>query len=577
MNERWTLCLVLVLILVQLGCGATTPSPDDDASGDDDTGDDDSGDDDTGDDDTGDDDSGDDDSAPAMWRIESPEDSERTWLVSPDGDRTFLLGVNTVMRDASCDGIRDNWIRRMEPTRAAHREWARLATGESGGEEVDHPYCFNSVGAFSQTNDFDDSGGDSYMIRAVDDGGAGAPYGVVLNPAATDDAWALKDETGAVLRPGYSEYRVGDPYNPGFLADLDAMVAEDVAPRVGDPALQTWFVGNEIGLFDRTDRSVQGVRDFRRHLWSDCPVGSSPAAPQCARHALAAFLEDRYGSIEALNAAWESDYPGQDFTTIVEAGPLPVPYEHDCSLTCRYDLQAFVHDHLLREWGHVVTTRIRAEDPHHLLSSPRLAVSSSSKYRFWSPASSDDPDYWADEPDVPVPTDSASATFCPYDLLARDGDAGFDLVSVNAYEGDSTFEEPWFSDGLSKIHDRSGLPVLVSEFSVRARIDGWGNAGGATSFVPHDDGIDDQQQRGERYQTQIAQFASLPFVVGAVWHAWSDRYLAEDPDRQINLGLVQCDDPDHGFTAGTRWDPLDDYIAETNCGIIEVLEDATGL
>ena len=511
-----------------------------------------------------------------FWTLEEPADSARTWLVSPEGERTFVLGVNTVMRATSCDGIED-FIRRMEPSRAAARSWARLSTGEVNGEEVGNAYCFDSVGAFSETTDFDETGGDSWMVRPVEAGGAGAPYAVVLNPAATHDDHSLRDEHGQVLRPGYSGYRMGDPWNPCFGADLDAMVEQKVAPRAGDPQLQMWFLGNEIGIWDRTDRDADGVRDLRRWIWSDCPEGSSPDEPLCAPHALAAFLRELYGTLPALNEAWDAAYPGEDFAVIVEEGPRPVPYEHDCNLTCRYDLQDFVHDELLARWVRETTTRVRAADPNHLLSSPRLALSNSTRYRFWSSASSDDPDVWSDTPDVPVPTDDDETTFCPFDLLARDGDSGFDLVSVNAYTGREEFDEPWFSDGLRKLHERSGLPVFVSEFGIRARIDGWSNTGGALAFVPASDGEDDQEQRGQRYASQMAQFASQSFVVGAAWHAWSDRYLADDPDHQMNIGLVQCDDPELGLEAGARWDGIDDVIREVNCDIDGLLAAETGL
>jgi hypothetical protein len=511
-----------------------------------------------------------------FWTLEQPADSARSWLVSPEGERTFVLAVNSVMRSTTCDGMED-FIRRMEPSRAAARSWARLSTGEANGETVSSPYCFNSVGAFSERNDFDDEGGDSWMVRPVEDGGAGAPYTMALNPAATSDDWSLKDEDGEVLRPGYAGYRMGDPYNPEYLADIDAMVAEDVAPRAADPRLQMWFLGNEIGIWDRTDPDEQGVRDLRRHLWSDCPAASTLDTPQCASHALAAFLRETYGTLAALNEAWESDYTGDDFAVIVEVGPRPVPYEHDCNFDCRYDLQRFVHDELLARWVRETTTRIRAVDPNHLISSPRLALSNESNYRFWSPTSSDDPDYWFDAPDHTVPTDSERATYCPFDLLARDGDSGFDLVSVNVYTGHEQHDDPWFSDGLEKLHERSGLPVYISEFGIRARIDGWSDAGGASAFVPSLDDQDDQEQRGERYASQLQQYASFPWVVGAAWHAWSDRYLADDPDHQINTGLVQCDDEVLGLEAGTRWDGLDDRIAETNCGIEALLEEETGL
>jgi hypothetical protein len=505
--------------------------------------------------------------APPMWHIESPKDSARTWLVSPEGERVFWLGVNTVMRDKTCDGI-TGWIRRTDPSTAAHVEWARLSTGASGSETNDAPYCFNSVGGFSETNDFDDAGGDSWMIRAVEDGGAGAPYGVVLTVDAAGDDRALRDEGGNVLRSGFSEARIGDPFNPAFAADLQARVAEDVAPRVGDPRLQLWFLGNEIGLFDRTGHGGPGVRDMRRWLWSQCPDGSSIDAPQCAPHALASWLRDRYGDVAAMNVAWEASYASFD----VGAGPRPVPYAHDCNLACREDLQRFVHDELLRRWIAIVTTTVRATDPDHLLTSPRLAVADPSSYRFWTP----DGDVWAEAPDVSLPADG-EVIYSPFDLFARDGDAGFDLVAINIYDGSASFAEPWLGDGLGRIHDRSGLPIIVSEFSVRARIDGWSNQGGAGSFVPNDDATDDQIQRGAYYRGQIEQLASYPFVLGASWHAWSDRYLAADPAHQIDMGLVQCDDPARGFTAGTRWDEVDDRIAETNCSIMDRIATLTGL
>jgi len=514
----------------------------------------------------------------AFWRLEQPAGSERTWLVSPDGERTFLLGVNTVMRDTMrgdqprCEGI-DRYIRRTDPTTAAHLEWARLSDGESGGEQVPRPYGFNSVGAWSEPNDFDETGGDSYLIRPPEQGGAGAPYSVVLSttPGGTDRA--LADEDGAPLENGVGGEWVGDPWNPGFLADLDAMVAREVAPRRDDPRMQMWFLGNEDGMFDMASHG-EGVRDFRRWIWSPVPAGSTVDTPLCARHALAAFLGERHGAIDALNAAWESAYA--DFAAIADGGPRPVPYDHDCNLACREDLQRFVHDRLLPTWVAAVTTRVRAADPNHLLASPRLALGDSRRYRFFAPRSGEDPDLWLDSGD-PVGTDTDSVTYCPFDQLRRDGDRGFDLVAVNVYEGESTFERPWLTDGLHKLQERSGLPVIISEFSVRARIAGWSNRGGAGAFVPDDDGTDDQIQRGARYRSQIEQLVGFRNVVGAIWHAWSDRYMPDDDTLQIDMGLVQCDDPARGMEAGARWPELDERIAETNAGIMDLIEARTGL
>jgi hypothetical protein len=510
----------------------------------------------------------------AFWRLEPPNGNERHWLISPAGERTFMLGVNTVMRDRQCDGILD-WITRHPPTKSAQVEWARLSTGQSGPETADKPYCFNSVGAFSDSNDFDASGGDSYMIRPESAGGAGAPYAVVVYINARGDDRALRDAAGNVLSNGVAGERIGDPYNPAYAADVAAVMQATVAPRRDDPNLQMWFMGNEIGVFDRAGKG-EGVRDFRRWIWSDCPQGSTIDSPQCARHGLAAFLRDRHGDLAALNAAWDSAYPGGDFSVIVDQGPKPIPYVGNCNMQCRVDLQIFVHDHLLKKWVELLTTSLRAVDPDHIVASPRLALGTRSVYRFWTPASQADPDVWAEDGTTPVGTDTDEVRYSPLDLLRRDGDYGFDLVAFNVYTGDPEFEKPWFTDGVHRVTEATGLPVVISEFGIRTKIDGWTNKGGAGSWVPDADATDDQIQRGAYYQSQLAQFYGFRAIVGANWHAWSDRYLAADPAHQINMGLVQCDDPAHDFTAGTRWDELDDRIAEVNCTIMDLIAAATG-
>jgi hypothetical protein len=232
---------------------------------------------------------------------------------------------------------------------------------------------------------------------------------------------------------------------------------------------------------------------------------------------------------------------------------------HDCNERCAGDLQRFVHDGLLREWVTAVTSRMRAADPNHLVASPRLAIDRPESYRFWTD------DHWVDSPEAPI-GDAAG----PFDLLARDGDVGFDLVAVNAYTGAPRFPQPWFTDGLHKIQRESGLPVIISEFGIRVKIDGWSNRGGAPSFV------DSQVVRGQRYESQIDQFVGFRNVVGAIWHAWSDRYMPDDARLQINMGLVQCDDPDRGFTAGQRWPDLDRMVADTNRTILRRIQHKTG-
>jgi hypothetical protein len=518
--------------------------------------------------------------ASGFWRVARPTGLGRTWLLDPDGLGVFVLGVNTVMRDTRqagvprCEGIVD-YIRRVQPSRAAQLEWARLSNGRCGDVTVARPYRFNSIGAFSQINDFDDSGGDSYMIRPLEAGGAGAPYMVVLNVDPKGADRALADDNGTVLLGGPAGHMIGDPFNPAFARDIDAVVERQVVARAQDPRLQMWFAGNELGIFDKAERGRAGVRDFRRWLWSEVPRGSTIDRPRCARHALAAVVREWYADdIGALNSAWASDYP--DFAAIVDTGPRPVPFVHHCNAVCAEDLQRFVHDQLLRAWVDVITRRVRAADQNHLLASPRLAISTPAQYRFWNGPDHPQPDHWVEPPAHRLGADTATVHYSPLDLLGREGASGFDLIAINAYTGAPSFARPWFTDGVHKLQREARLATIMSEFGVRARIRGWSNRGGAGAFVPSTDAIDDQLQRGRRYRSQIDQFIGFRDMVGAVWHAWSDRFSAEDPSLQINLGLVQCTDPPRGMNAGRRWDGPDRLIADTNRSILHSIAASTG-
>ncbi len=80
-----------------------------------------------------------------------------------------------------------------------------------------------------------------------------------------------------------------------------------------------------------------------------------------------------------------------------------------------------------------------------------------------------------------------------------------------------------------------------------------------------------------RLKADQRELTELPFVVGASWHAWSDRYLVADERKQINMGLMRCDDPPRGFEPGERWPEIDERVAATNCSIMETLANTTGL
>jgi hypothetical protein len=111
----------------------------------------------------------------------------------------------------------------------------------------------------------------------------------------------------------------------------------------------------------------------------------------------------------------------------------------------------------------------------------------------------------------------------------------------------------------------SALPIFVSEFGVRARIEGWSNTGGAGAFVPAAEPEREQELRGEYYAYDMAHFGNFRAVLGASFHRWADRYT---PDEQMNMGIVHRD--------GTRWTSFDDRIRRWNLATYTRLKRLTG-
>ncbi len=231
---------------------------------------------------------------------------------------------------------------------------------------------------------------------------------------------------------------------------------------------------------------------------------------------------------------------------------------HKCTAECPDDLQRFWRQ-TLRAWVAVTTTTIRALDPNHLIAAPRMSVATSSEYCFFGIDSCTD--RFLDGRTVPQ-----RELYSPWSLLRREGDVGFDVVAINVYSraGRAGFDEPWFAQGIHKVTDESGLPVIISEFGVRSIQPGWSNSGGAPAYVPS--GGDVQARRGRYYQIDMNRFLDFRNVIGASFHRWADRFDDED---QINMGLVQRD--------GSRWRGMDSRVRGLNQSVYGKIADKTGL
>lgn len=438
-----------------------------------------------------------------FWHIEHPPDSKRTWMVSPTGVRTFVLGVDSVFREDECAGMPAYAHRAAE---AASTEWRRLTD----------TFHFNAIGAFSKIDLPDVS------------------YSTVISVEPQGDDRALRDATGKVLVNGRAGVKIGDPYNPAFQNDLRTALAT-VNANKDDTRLQIIYLGHENGIFDIAG-AAGGIRDFRPWIWSNCPAISSLQKPRCAPHALQQSLATTYSNIAALNTAWGTSFASFESITKPAAS---------CNATCGSDLLHFVRDALLPTWVDVVVTTARAYAPKHVFATPRLALGESTSFHFFSSA-----DTWADD-------GTSIGSYDPYPLLSK-----FDLVALDL---DST-EAPWLGDGLHRLQADAQLPAVISELGAQTNITGWSNQGGFGAPAV----VASQEARGERYASQLTQLAAFPDVVGVVLHTWSDRYVAADPKRQANVGLVQCDDAAHGFVAGAAWPEFVGGVATGNQSVRKI-------
>ncbi len=126
-----------------------------------------------------------------------------------------------------------------------------------------------------------------------------------------------------------------------------------------------------------------------------------------------------------------------------------------------------------------------------------------------------------------------------------------DVVSYNDYG----FEPP--IRNLQRITDLTGRPVMVTEFSFKARDSGLPNSRGAG--LP----VDTQQDRADKFEHYVRKLAVLPNWVGYHWFEWCDEPKEGRFDGEnSNYGLVRIDD--------TPWENLTDRFKKVNAALESV-------
>ena len=287
-----------------------------------------------------------------------------------------------------------------------------------------------------------------------------------------------------------------DPFDPRWEPAFRAQVRASVELVRDRPYFAAWFADNE-----------REHRELHRYVYS----------PNCAR-AFRNFLAGRYGAAAKLAKAWGKAY--ESFDDVIREKPDPVS-----RAGAMYEDFHLFRREMLRRFNATVLRVIREEDPGRLVFTNRFMI--------------------GEGRDLIENLD-----------LYRD----FDGVAVNIYPANiSAGLAPEERAVLELIHQRTGKPVLIGEWSVPALDSGlYGNPEKLDWSYPN--AVDTQQQRARQAAKVTVDLYNLPFVVGAHWFIWTD---FDSPVRQANRGLFKV--------SGEPWTELQQALQGVHARIVRAM------
>jgi len=264
-----------------------------------------------------------------------------------------------------------------------------------------------------------------------------------------------------------------DVFAPTFEPAVRRAARRTCGPLANDPWLIGYFTDNEL-RWGPDWRNPDSLFVEFLHLDDRAP----------GRRALLEFLGNRYLTIGELNEEW-----GTDYASFEEIGRVPQVGAH---------ISEADQDDFLRlaaqRYFKITEAAIRAVDEHHLILGCRFAG-------------------YAPRPVLEVMREHV------------------DVVSLNHYDA----QPP--KAVLREIYRVTGRPVIITEFSFRARDSGLPNTRGAGITV------DTQQERAQHFERYVRELMQLPMVVGYHWFEHADEPAEGRFDGEnSNYGLVNIQD-----------------------------------
>ncbi len=287
-----------------------------------------------------------------------------------------------------------------------------------------------------------------------------------------------------------------DVFDPEYAAD-SILWAEQLAKRRDDKFMIGYFMSNEpnwafVDKLNIARMTLESKEDY------------------FSKTALEKMLKEKYGTVEALNAAWETSF--SDFGDIKNVLDR-------FNETAQADTLK-MSEEMVREFVRVPALALKKADPNHLNLGMRYAWLSSSS-------------------------------------LAA-GKEYMDIFSFNCYRHD-----PWESiENMVKMVD---MPVMIGEFHFGA-LDRGLDATGIQAVAT-------QEDRARDYRRYMHCCAAHPYCVGAHYFQYADQpYLGRFDGENYQIGLVDvCSRPYEEFTRGMT--KTNEEIYSVRMGEIPVTDD----
>ena len=282
-----------------------------------------------------------------FFHVEHHGKDARWWLVDPDGNAFFHLGV--------C-GFAPNDDYTYAKGREGIYEWLPKADGEFASAfrpgDGDANFSFhlaNQIRKFGQPYT-----PDAYAARMIgrvkawgfNSIGAFSPVPPNAHVKANFPYVAhlpINEWEGVERIPGAHE--VWDPFDPATERKIAENLARELPRRAGDPLLIGWFIVNEPRYDDlpKVILSLQGKHACKRRFVTR--------------------LREMHGDIRSFNAAWKAE--AHSFDELLEKTPAAV------TEAAKADVSAFVEEFLERYFAQI-EREVRKSDPNHLLLGSRL-------------------------------------------------------------------------------------------------------------------------------------------------------------------------------------------------------------